>query len=178
MNELTLAMEKISQSSGQIAEIIATIEGIAEQTNLLSLNAAIEAARAGEAGRGFTVVAEEIRKLANQSALAVQSTRELIQAALSEIENGNAITSQTHESLLQVEVGVIEAISLTESTKDASISQAQAMKEITSVVEQISVVVQNNSATAEESSATSEELSAQAQTLADLVGKFKLRNDL
>ncbi len=178
MNELTLAMEKISQSSGQIAEIIATIEGIAEQTNLLSLNAAIEAARAGEAGRGFTVVAEEIRKLANQSALAVQSTRELIEAALSEIENGNAITSQTHESLQQVEVGVIEAISLTESTKDASISQAQAMKEITSVVEQISVVVQNNSATAEESSATSEELSAQAQTLADLVGKFKLRNDL
>lgn len=178
MNELTLAMEKISQSSGQIAEIITTIEGIAEQTNLLSLNAAIEAARAGEAGRGFTVVAEEIRKLSNQSALAVQSTRELIETALSEIKNGNAITDQTSESLHQVEEGVIEAISLAESTKNASVSQAQAMKEITSVVEQISIVVQNNSATAEESSATSEELSAQAQTLADLVGKFNLRNDL
>jgi methyl-accepting chemotaxis protein len=177
MNELTLAMEKISQSSGQIAEIITTIEGIAEQTNLLSLNAAIEAARAGEAGRGFTVVAEEIRKLANQSALAVQSTRELIETALSEIESGNAITSQTSESLQQVEVGVLEAIALAEGSKEASMSQAQAMKEITSVVEQISVVVQNNSATAEESSATSEELSAQAQTLADLVGRFKLRND-
>ncbi|ABX40672.1 methyl-accepting chemotaxis protein [Lachnoclostridium phytofermentans] len=178
MNELTLAMEKISQSSGQIAEIITTIEGIAEQTNLLSLNAAIEAARAGEAGRGFTVVAEEIRKLANQSALAVQSTRELIVTALSEIESGNEITSQTSESLQQVEVGVKEAIALAEGSKDASISQAQAMREITSVVEQISVVVQNNSATAEESSATSEELSAQAQTLADLVGRFKLREDL
>lgn len=177
MDILMEAIAKISESSKKIGIIITTIEDIASQTNLLSLNAAIEAARAGEAGKGFAVVADEIRKLASQSAEAVNTTRELIETSLQEVENGNRITDMTAASLMTVKDGVQEAVELSEESERSSVRQAEAMQEINAGIEQISTVVQNNSATAQESSATSEELSAQAESLADLVGRFKLRND-
>lgn len=175
MNKMTGAMEKISEGSKKIGMIIGTIEDIASQTNLLSLNAAIEAARAGEAGKGFAVVADEIRKLAVQSAEAVNSTRELIEAALQEIENGNTITEDTANSLSLVKEGIMNAVEMVNRSRETAENQSNTMKEINKGIEQISGVVQSNSATAEESSATSEELSAQAHELANLVGRFKLR---
>lgn len=174
MEILREAMNKISDSSKEIGMIIGTIEDIASQTNLLSLNAAIEAARAGEAGKGFAVVADEIRKLASQSADAVNDTRQLIETALSEVENGSRITEDTAASLFEVKDGVAEAVGLAEKSKEAADNQATAMEEINKGIEQISTVVQSNSATAEETSATSEELSAQATALNELVGQFKL----
>ncbi len=175
IREMTDAMSKISDNSKQIRNIIKSIEDIAAQTNLLSLNAAIEAARAGDAGKGFAVVADEIRELANQSAKAVIDTRELIESALREVENGNETVDRTAEFLTHIieSLGKVE-ISI-QNVSNSSTQQAESMEQVRLALEQIANVVEGNSAMAQESSATSEELSAQACALNDLVGQFNLR---
>ncbi len=174
MHTMVTAMEKISESSAKIGNIISEIESIASQTNLLSLNASIEAARAGEAGRGFSVVAEEIRQLAEQSAKAAVDTRELIESSMKEIAEGSRAVERASGSIDNVVSGIKQ---IAESSKNLSvmvITQAETMRQAEQGISQISEVVQNNSATAEESSATSQQLSAQAATLDELVGQFTL----
>ena len=92
-------MQRISESSMKIENIISELEDIASQTNLLSLNASIEAARAGEAGKGFAVVADQIRKLAEQSAASAVSTRELIEGSIHDVEEGNKAVALVSETL-------------------------------------------------------------------------------
>lgn len=175
MQSMTQAMDKIDAVTKQIVEIINTIESIAAQTNLLSLNASIEAARAGEAGRGFAVVADEIRELADQSGAAANNTRQLIETALHEVENGNHMAAETAEAFSKVTEGIERIIEVMEGVREASERQASAVEQLDQGISQINGVVQNNSATAEESSATSEELSAQAESLNELVSKFVLK---
>ena len=177
MKSLMGEMDRITETSKKIQNIIADIEDIASQTNLLSLNAAIEAARAGEAGRGFAVVAEQIRKLAEQSAQSAVDTRSLIEGSLEEIEKGNQAAEAAAGSLEQIVTGVKEIAADAKRLSEESTAQAQAMEQAETGVNQISEVVQSNSAAAEESSATSEELSAQAEALNALVEKFTLRRD-
>lgn len=174
MQEMTLAMERISNASSEIGNIIGSIEEIADQTNLLALNASIEAARAGEAGKGFAVVAGEIGQLAKQSQMAVENTRTLIETAISEVKNGNAIVEQTGKTLQLVIDKIAGVVQAVEGVSANCEEQAQTMIQLNQGVEQISGVVQSNSAAAEESSATSEELFAQATSLNELVSKFEL----
>lgn len=175
MGYMISAMQRISETSVQIGNIIAEIEDIASQTNLLSLNAAIEAARAGEAGKGFAVVADQIRTLAESSAKSAVNTRQLIETSLEEVNNGNDITDRTKTALEKVVVGINEFAEVAKSINEMSEAQKEAMQQIELGINQISSVVQNNSAAAEETSATSEELSAQATTLKDMVDQFKLK---
>ena len=177
MRSLMEEMDRINETSKKIQNIIADIEDIASQTNLLSLNAAIEAARAGESGKEFAVVAEQIRKLAEQSAQSAVDTRSLIEGSLKEIKNGNQAAEVAAESLEQIVKGVKEIATDAKRLSEESAAQAQAMQQAELGVNQISEVVQSNSAAAEESSATSEELSAQAYALNDMVEKFTLRRD-
>ena len=177
MRSLMEEMDRINETSKKIQNIIADIEDIASQTNLLSLNAAIEAARAGESGKEFAVVAEQIRKLAEQSAQSAVDTRSLIEGSLKEIKNGNQAAEVAAESLEQIVAGVKEIATDAKRLSEESAAQAQAMQQAELGVNQISEVVQSNSAAAEESSATSEELSAQAYALNDMVEKFTLRRD-
>ncbi len=173
--ELTNAMQRINETSRMIQNIIGEIEDIASQTNLLSLNASIEAARAGDAGRGFGVVADQIGKLADDSAKSAVNTRELLERSLTEIENGNEITQKT----VAVINNILETMkSFAESaakSSETAISQSDMLAQVEKAIEQISEVVQSNSASAEETSATNEELSAQAETLKNLIGQFQFR---
>lgn len=175
--EMTRAMEKISDASMQIENIIQTIEEIADQTNLLSLNASIEAARAGEAGRGFAVVAGEIGHLADQCTASVEDTRKLIQAALNEVESGNRIADEMAMALQGVIEGMDEIVKAVEEVAENSNEQNESMKQVNDAIEIISEVVQTNSAAAEQTSATSQELSAQAAELNDMIDKFRLNEE-
>ncbi|MBQ7864421.1 MAG: MCP four helix bundle domain-containing protein [Lachnospiraceae bacterium] len=175
MESMMEAMNRISEASEKIGNIIAELEDIASQTNLLSLNASIEAARAGEAGRGFAVVADEIRKLAEQSSNSAINSRALIEQSIQEVNNGNEAALKTSEVLGNVVSAIHEIAATSKQISEASKHQAQAMEQADLGIERISEVVQANSATAEEASATSEELSAEAISMEELVNQFSLR---
>lgn len=175
MKDMVGAMQKISDKSREIVNIVATIEDIASQTNLLALNAAIEAARAGEAGKGFAVVAEQVKVLAAQSADAAKNTVMLIDDSMNAVENGTEIANGTAEALLSVVASIEEVSGTMKEITRASNEQAESMEQVEAGVENISAVIQNNSATAEESAASSEELNSQAQILKELVSRFELK---
>ena len=162
------------QSLVKINEMATQILDITSQTNLLSLNASIEAARAGEAGRGFSVVADQIRQLAEQSANSAAETRTLIETSLNAIADGSKTVDIVNDSINRVVEGIELIAQSSKSISEMANEQAEAMKQAEQGVSQISEVVQSNSATAQETSATSEELSAQATTLDSLISKFRL----
>lgn len=168
------AMNHIQDASNKVVGVIKTIEDIAEQTNLLALNASIEAARAGEAGKGFAVVAGEIGGLANQSAEAVNTTRDLIEESLREIKKGNDIVDEVVASLDQAVEKVITASEMIQKGARTAEIQMDSVNQIRDGVDEMSQSIQDNSAMAEETSATSEELAAQAETLNSLVERFEL----
>ena len=174
MNLMREAMNMIQESSNKVVGIVKTIEDIAEQTNLLSLNASIEAARAGEAGKGFAVVAGEIGSLANESANAVNTTRDLIQVSLNEIEKGNQIVNKVVKALEDAVERVNVANDMIQKSAESAEIQLQSVNQIRDGVEEMSQTIQDNSAMAEETSATSQELASQAVTLNDLVRQFEL----
>lgn len=175
MQELLAAMERITETSMEIQLIIEDIEDIASQTNLLALNASIEAARAGEAGRGFSVVADQIGKLAADSARSAINTKELIGKALAEVQNGNTITDKTAKVIDKVVGNMTSFAKAAEGSAQASRVQADMLKQVVEGIDQISGVVENNSAAAEETSAVSEELLAQAVVLKEETANFEIK---
>lgn len=174
MDTMMAAMERINDASTRIGDIITEIESIAAQTNLLSLNASIEAARAGEAGKGFAVVADQIRELADQSAKAAVDTRELIEASIKEVSEGNNIADHASSAIEAVVEGIKQIADFSKNLKIMMNDQAEAMHQAELGINQISGVVESNAATAEEAAATSEQLSSQAVMLDKLVGQFQL----
>ncbi|NOW89258.1 methyl-accepting chemotaxis protein [Clostridium beijerinckii] len=176
MQILMESMKEITICSKQIAEIIKAIEEIASQTNLLALNAAIEAARAGEAGKGFAVVADEVRNLAEQSAEAVNNTSKIIKNSLHVVANGEKLATETAAALDIIVKNVDDTTNLVKEIAVASEDQTEAITEMTSKVDQISQVVQTNSATAEELAASTEELASQSQIIKTEISKYTLKN--
>ena len=174
MKKLVGAMSKIADTSSEIEKIIKAIEDIAFQTNILSLNAAVEAARAGSAGKGFSVVADEVRNLASKSAAAAKDTTALIQSPIGAIEAGDKMVAETEKALGNISQKAGAVAKLVNEIAEASSSQASSIEQIDTGINQISSVIQSNSATSEESAASSEELSAQAVMLQTLVSRFKL----
>ncbi|MCI8698171.1 MAG: methyl-accepting chemotaxis protein [Oscillospiraceae bacterium] len=175
MDQLTQATRNIDQSSAQIGTIIKTIEDIAFQTNILALNAAVEAARAGSAGKGFSVVADEVRNLAAKSAQAAQNTNGLIDRSIQDVKTGTDSTALA-VSAMQVIRDCVQSIKeLMDEIAAASVQQSEMIALVENGIREISGVVQSNSSAAEKSAAVSKELSSQARTLNGLIGRFRVR---
>lgn len=174
MDQLTEATRNIDRSSTQIGGIIKTIEDIAFQTNILSLNASIEAARAGAAGKGFSVVAEEVRNLAERSAQAAKDTGSLIGRSIQDVKTGTQSTSDAVEAMQVINDCILSIKKLMDEIASTSVQQSEMIASVEKGIKEISRVVQMNSSAAEKSAAVSKELSGQAKTLNGLLGQFRI----
>ena len=162
-------MEQVRQSSGRIGDIIGTIDSIAFQTNILALNAAVEAARAGEQGRGFSVVAAEVRSLAQRSATAASEVKSLIGASLSAIHEGAQEVQRAGENMQSIVSQVAQVSELIAGIARATQAQSGDIGDIHSTVGALDEATQQNAALVEENAAASSNLRDLATRLVEAI---------
>ncbi|WP_202033691.1 methyl-accepting chemotaxis protein [Agrobacterium larrymoorei] len=168
------AMTEIQGSSSKIGNIISVIDEIAFQTNLLALNAGVEAARAGEAGKGFAVVAQEVRELAQRSAQAAKEIKELISTSSSQVESGVNLVEETGSSLGKIVEQVLGMSQTVNQIASNAREQAISLREVSSAADQMDKVTQQNAAMVEETTAAAQSLSQETESLATMIGRFKV----
>lgn len=181
MQELLGAMEKITASSKQIAEIMQIIDDISFQTNLLALNASVEAARAGEQGKGFAVVAEAVRTLAQRSAASAKDINELIKESLVRIEQGKNSADKTSSSMNAILDSIKKVNALNTEIAQASFEQTTGITQISKAIHELEQGTTDNSGVANKASEYSQKSLTQAEELmlvvetldAELKGKTK-----
>lgn len=177
VKQMTTMMEGIAQSSKQINDIIAVIDGIAFQTNILALNAAVEAARAGEQGRGFAVVATEVRNLAQRSAAAAKEIKQLIGNSVNQVEAGNRQVQQAGSTMQQVVESIVNLNANMHAITDASVEQGDGIQMVNATLSQLDHITQQNAALVEHAAAAAESMRAQASKLTDAVAAFTIDID-
>ena len=172
VREMEEAMSAIKASGDSIRKIVKSIDEIAFQTNILALNAAVEAARAGEAGLGFAVVAEEVRNLAQRSALAARETGEKIEDSVSKSERGVQISSKVVSSLQSIVAKAQKMDQLVGEIAAASQEQSQGINLISIAVAHVDQVTQSTASGADESAAAAAKLRAQADVLRESIDEL------
>ena len=168
------AMAKIEASSRKIADIIGVIDEIARQTNLLALNAAIEAARAGEAGRGFVVVASEVRSLAQRSSQAAKDIKDLITNSNAEVREGVDLVNQAGSALTEIIASIQEVANVVREIASASSEQSGGIAQVNNALSQMDEITQQNSALVEQSAAAAKMLETQAAAMSAKAGNFRI----
>lgn len=171
---MAASMDKTKESSEDIGKIIKVIEDISFQTNLLALNAAVEAARAGEHGRGFSVVAEEVRTLAGKSSESTKDTVTIMDENQLIVAEGIEASKRVQDSFSAIITDITQINEIVSDIAGKATQQAQSIQVINNSVGEISKVIAANSATAEEAASAAQQLSSQAETLQELLNKFKV----
>ncbi|ONI42148.1 hypothetical protein AN639_12220 [Candidatus Epulonipiscium fishelsonii] len=174
MKKMLDAMQDIYTSSQTISIVLKTIEDIASQTNLLALNATIEAARAGESGKGFVVVANEIRALANRSSETVKEIEDIIKQSIQSANRGQDMANNTAQSLLTIIETIETSAIISKEVLELTVNQKDNINSLAQGIRQISTVVELNATTSQESAALSQELAAQADFLRGMIEAFKI----
>ncbi len=174
--QLVSTMGEINTKSQQVADIIGVIDSIAFQTNILALNAAVEAARAGEQGRGFAVVASEVRALAQRSAGAAKEIKTLIDTSVESATKGNEQASRAGATMQDIVDGINRVTDIMGEISAASREQTTGIEEINAAITQMDDVTRQNASLVEESAAAATSLQEQADTLAQLVATFRLKD--
>ncbi len=171
------SMNKINENSENITQIIDLIAEIAEQTNLLSLNASIEAQRAGEAGRGFSVVADSISKLADRSAENSKQIGKLIDANLKNVDEGVKLVNDAGKAFNNIADTISATNDLINQITKSMDEQSLGANEIQLAIEQINQITQNNTIITEKMTENTADLNGMAETLNELVSKFKVKEE-
>lgn len=176
VNRAIAAMSTIEESSGKVSKIVQLIEDIAFQTNLLALNAGVEAARAGEAGRGFSVVASEVRALALRSSEAAKEISGLIEASTEQVAAGVTLVRETGAALQNIVAEVEEVARHVSVIETSAQEQAGGISESRDAMRHLENVTQQNAAMFEETNSVTHSLAGQAEALRGAMAQFTIED--
>lgn len=173
VNQAVAAMNEIESSASKVTQIVSVIDDIAFQTSLLALNAGVEAARAGEAGRGFAIVAQEVRELAQRASESANEIKILISQSSEQVANGAALVGQTGQALTDI-IGRFSVVSELVSRIASSLrAQSDGLQEISSGITDLDKVAQENTLIAENTTRSSHLLNREADSLSASLANFK-----
>ncbi|HAV1673317.1 TPA: chemoreceptor protein [Enterobacter hormaechei subsp. xiangfangensis] len=178
MGQVANNMQSITDCAQQMTEIISLIDGIAFQTNILALNAAVEAARAGDHGKGFSVVAGEVRSLAHRSAEAAKNIKSLIEVTSHNVTQGVNVVSEAEKNMHDIVTGSGNVSRLMDEISASTSEQEKGISQITQALSELERVTQSNVSMVEELNGSSDELRNQVIELQTRTRNFRLENEL